>query len=708
MVERGKLKLSILSLIILFGVLSFVSAVVTNTNSGYTFTTIQEAINNASSGDTIEVYDGTYEPFNLEYKSDIIIRAADGEKPEVVGTTENVPSNRRIINVNGDNIEIRGLTIIGNGDKSVSTGFVGISVPGSNVIIEDNEVKDVLTGIQTNTGVMVGNNQIINNEISNVGYGISLQNNQNTVRDNILLDIEVEGMGVGNGETGNSIIEDNDFEVNFGAVNVQDYNSGLDFLEIAQENNFERLAFVTDSEGEFKSNALYSSILEAIDESVDGDTVLVGDGTYNWESENVVQSSSTKGLINIYEQITIKAVEGTHPIIDGSGVDGVFKIHANNMQGGQVVIDGFELTGDSITDIAVTALVCSEENPADIILKNNYIHGVAGGFDIWGWSGCASNELKVVKSIDIENNVFSNLGIENSEQGFGVMLEDLSNTGFASNTTFSAIVKNNSFANIHSGPGDEYGACIVIPRANEGNDESVNANLIGNKFNEVFLDIAVTNGDVSLLKIISNHFDLIGFGIFADEILNGPINAQNNYWGSNNPNFANLVSGDINYTPWIMQDFESVSTIGIPIILEMPNTNVTINITTSQTGTITVQRYSEDSHGGFSVASLGKFISIESTILNEEISSSEIRIYYTDAELLASRIDETTLKMYYYDREESEWEIVENSGVNKVENYVWAITNHFSDYGVGGYLDTEGPNISDVDIRPAYPNYFQR
>lgn len=106
------------------------------------------------------------------------------------------------------------------------------------------------------------------------------------------------------------------------------------------------------------------------------------------------------------------------------------------------------------------------------------------------------------------------------------------------------------------------------------------------------------------------------------------------------------------------------------------------------TGSIIVESYSEmpDGTTAFSIPALGIYLVVDdSGITSGTISNeTELRVYYTDAELAAAGLDESTLKLYFYNITTGTWELPLSSGVNTVDNYVWAKTDHFSSWGVFG------------------------
>lgn len=114
------------------------------------------------------------------------------------------------------------------------------------------------------------------------------------------------------------------------------------------------------------------------------------------------------------------------------------------------------------------------------------------------------------------------------------------------------------------------------------------------------------------------------------------------------------------------------------------NTNFSINNTNIY---ITEYEVNPSNNTVFGLTSLDKYIDITvSEELQENLIWILIKLYYTDDEIEASGIDESTLKMYNWNETSQEWEECPNSGVNTEENYVWANMTHFSLYGSYGEL----------------------
>ena len=129
---------------------------------------------------------------------------------------------------------------------------------------------------------------------------------------------------------------------------------------------------------------------------------------------------------------------------------------------------------------------------------------------------------------------------------------------------------------------------------------------------------------------------------------------------------------------------DSATNLSVSIL---PNTSVT-------NATITILRFSENPTGvPFAIPGLNIFFQIEaSSELASSLSSTLFSFHYTDAELNASGLNESSLVFYHFNETEREWQKLNASampwvlatGVNAEENLVWVNVTHFSIYTVGG------------------------
>ena len=112
---------------------------------------------------------------------------------------------------------------------------------------------------------------------------------------------------------------------------------------------------------------------------------------------------------------------------------------------------------------------------------------------------------------------------------------------------------------------------------------------------------------------------------------------------------------------------------------------VTGDIYGSGTGTLDVNFYTQNPGGsGFALSPLGLYVDANYSGFN--LSSWVLKIYYTDAQVTAAGLDESSLRIQYYNATSGEWKVFNapEGGVNTVDNYVWANLTHFSLYGVFG------------------------
>jgi hypothetical protein len=305
--------------------------------------------------------------------------------------------------------------------------------------------------------------------------------------------------------------------------------------------------------------------------------------------------------------MTIKAADGAAPIIDGSGINGVFKIwhSGSDFNGGEVVIEGFDITGNSTTSIAVTAAMCATGDTTKIVIRDNDFHGMVGGFNAWGsGSFCTETDQEArVENVEIIGNEFYDLGVTGVQGGFGVYLEGLSDWTSAGNQ-FAAMVEDNVFRNILYVSGTEGGVGIGIESPNAANNEAANARIANNIFEDtVNIGIGILAGDVMDTEIVGNSFATNTVGVNYPGT--GTVDASRNWWGSADGPVSSQIVGSVNYTPW----YATATT-----------TPATQNVSVERIGEIVA--YSDTIQGAIDAASAGDTINVAAGTYTHQTESS--------------------------------------------------------------------------------------
>lgn len=487
--------------------------------------------------------------------------------------------------------------------------------------IKNNTITNGARGVQIDGGNS-GTYTISNNEFStdlgnsiNMHYAIGVNSGNIVVTDNTMTDTQrpFECFGAGTVTfTGNSISGSNFFGLNLGSYTGNPVVTGNEFLgfggngqvvwnqgsgtvdatcnywdttdpyvvENAVQGDVTFLPFSTSAiptncdgygpvivyEGSSATvRSSYMTINEALSDAttIDGDVITVAAGTYDHTSEGVL--AGAQGMINIYKGVTLKAAAGVRPVIDGSDVDGVFKIHPITAlnTGNTVRIEGFEITGNLATSIAMTMQGCFDVTPAHVVIEDNWFHGMNGGIDFWGAGGyLPTGWTSALANIEIKGNKFYDMVIDGSDPGFGVMIEDPANWTTAGND-YAVKIENNEFASMASS-GTNPGMGIVIPRTNDP-WESANIYIAENSFTGTvpvaiaFIDGKVSDGisvDVTGAKVEHNSFSSASdYGIVTDGIENGPVNAECNWWDSEDAyDITGLIDGHVDYLPFLVVD----------------------------------------------------------------------------------------------------------------------------------------------------------
>jgi len=172
--------------------------------SGYDFTSIQTAVDNAINGDTIIVTDGTYTE-NIVVDKSIIIRSENGAEYTTVTASD---SSDHVFHVTADNVTINGFNVTG----VIGDGDCGIYLFGSNNSIITNNI-----GYDNYAGIVVqssDNNTITNNNLSNgvCGIVISYSNNNTLTNNNAGNNVGYDGISLltsNNNTLTNNVVNEN-------------------------------------------------------------------------------------------------------------------------------------------------------------------------------------------------------------------------------------------------------------------------------------------------------------------------------------------------------------------------------------------------------------------------------------------------------------------------------------------------------------------
>ncbi|MBS3124178.1 hypothetical protein J4437_06125 [Candidatus Woesearchaeota archaeon] len=138
-------------------------------------------------------------------------------------------------------------------------------------------------------------------------------------------------------------------------------------------------------------------------------------------------------------------------------------------------------------------------------------------------------------------------------------------------------------------------------------------------------------------------------------------------------------SGNVQFTNGVSQEIDA------------PSVKTKLNILTNAdaNGTVEVDEYSTNptSNANFGVLALGRFIAIEAdSSIDDALTQAVINVSYTQGEVNSAGIDESTLRLYFYNGTSNTWVPFNppNGGVNTDQNYIWAVTSHFSIWGLFG------------------------
>jgi len=190
------------------------------------FHAIQEAINNATSGDTIFVHKGTYKEDIVVNKSLLII----GEDRDL--TIIGGHRAEHVISIKADSVTVRDFTVNKSSVIPYSTGILLVS---RGTIIDHNKITNIYYGLVISSS----NNVISDNVISNTSYGISIFSGNNVFSSNVISN-NYEGVDVyfsSNNVFSSNVISNNSngVGITLSSNNIFYHNDFYDAVQVSSE-----------------------------------------------------------------------------------------------------------------------------------------------------------------------------------------------------------------------------------------------------------------------------------------------------------------------------------------------------------------------------------------------------------------------------------------------------------------------------------------
>ncbi len=468
------------------------------------------------------------------------------------------------------------------------------------------------------------------------------------------------------------------------------------------------------------TNDHYTYIQEAIDAAT-GTTINVAAGTYN-EAVKVDKSLTLRG-----DPGAIIQPDNTTPTHDGDRRCGIYVAGVNN-----VTIDGFEIDGTGGTVHYGIYLF----NSNSTVVKNNVIHDItneigAPGGDVAGVGILFFGWDQGIDDAIIENNTVYNTG------RMGIWVGGMDGITYHWEVSNSNVIRNNTVHHAWQGPTNDHGGAVQYnaPKNSLIEDNVIHDTGLNNYGIYIYGSVASTPNRIVGNDIYNNNIGIrvktkasdsgwwpveLGGNTYGapeahfNNIYNNTtyglenldtdptyqVNATNNWWGdasgpSTSPGTGDKVSANVDYDPWL----------GAPLVLPavyhetldagthtVASDDTTVTLTTTGPTEIYIARYASQPFPDepFPDEALGKYIDIHVSNPENVVWPIYVEVSYTDGEVAAAGIEESSLGLYYYEVPDT-FHRCSDTGVNPVQNFIWAnVTAEESGYLAGSAFGTGG------------------
>lgn len=200
------------------------------------YTTIAEAVANASPGDTVFVKEGIYYE-NVVIDKSLLIMGKDSEKTVIIGKS-NV-NNNNVITLASDNVTVEGFTIKSMDYATAKQYANGVNIGGDNCTVRGNNIMNTFWGVlcPIQSFTLIAENNITNNFKEGIRfYGGSL----NTISGNFIAGNAASGIAI---EGYSNVISGNIIRNNTRGIGLGSSYSVV-FANVISDNNESGIYFV--------------------------------------------------------------------------------------------------------------------------------------------------------------------------------------------------------------------------------------------------------------------------------------------------------------------------------------------------------------------------------------------------------------------------------------------------------------------------------
>ena len=413
------------------------------------------------------------------------------------GITLDTSSNTAIINNTANNNTNRGIYLSSSINSNVSNNIISNSLGNG--------------GIISATSI---NSYIFNNTITQNVDGIYVYANSvnTTILNNIVNNNVNNGIVVG--DTASSTVN-----------NTIAYNT-------ANNNNYQGIRLINT----FNSTITNNTASNNKDNGIGLLTAFNSTITNNTVSNNANGINLASSTTNVTNNIVTNN-KGTGITLSSSSNSNITNNNVSNNNGSGITLTSStnsKIANNTVSNNKGTAMTLTSSSNSNIT-NNNISNNNGSGITL-----TSSTNSKIA------NNTVSN------NKGYGINLTSSGNSNVTNNTvsnnnqngiivtgTGSSSIKNNTvYNNTLSGVRLENSGNYV------GNNSIVN--------NGVGISIYAANNTLNYNRIYLNNLGLNNTG--------SNTNAMYNWWGSNNPNFTSLITGVVNYSPWLYMTITANST----------------------------------------------------------------------------------------------------------------------------------------------------